>query len=193
MKKPEPKSTLGEQELNRLEDQFNSFDENVQSMTLDRMNMAPKLETEPQTKLSQSELSHKKDIYLKPTKSIGCAEKFNEKFRESYNFDKEYVQFVAENKEIIGDNIEMWTRPYPGMPAEYWTVPTNKPIWGPRYLAEQIHRKTYHRLIMDERVQTGSHGVGIDYGQMAVDTIVPRLTAVPVSTRKSIFMGANGF
>jgi len=59
------------------------------------------------------------------------------------NFQKEYVQFIAENKEIIGETIEIWTRPFGGMPAEFWKVPVNKPVWGPRYLAEQIKRCYY--------------------------------------------------
>jgi len=162
-------------------------------MTLDRMNMAPKAEVEPQTKMAQKDIEKSKDIYLKPNKSIGCKEKFNEKFRDSYNFDKEYVHFISENKEVIGETIEIWTRPYPGMAAEMWQVPTNKPVWGPRYLAEQIKRKFYHRLIMQQHNISSSDGLGNYYGSMAVDTTVPRLTAAPVSSRKSIFMGANSF
>ena len=93
---------------------------------------------EPQTKISQSDIAKSKDVYLKPAKTIGSKERFNEKFREDYNFSKEYVQFIAENKECIGETTELWTKPYPGLPAEFWQVPSNKPVWGPRYLAERI-------------------------------------------------------
>jgi len=31
-------------------------------------------------------------------------------------------------------------KPFPGMPAEEWAIPTNKPINGPRYVAEQIKK-----------------------------------------------------
>jgi hypothetical protein len=190
--KPKASSKSAQSELDKAEKQFEAFEQNVKDLTLDRMNTAPKQESEPQTKLSSKEIDKAKGIWLKPHKSIGCRDKFNEKFRESYTFDKEYVQFVAENKEIIGDQIEIWTRPYGGMPAEFWQVPTNKPVWGPRYLAEQIKRKNYHRLIMQQS-STGGDGMGQYYGQMAVDTTVQRLDAVPVSSRKSIFMGANNF
>ncbi len=188
-----PMDKTAQLEMDKLENQFNKFQENITDLTLDRMNEAPKLELEPQTKMSQKEIEKSKDIYLKPNKSIAGSGKFNEKFRDSYNFDKTYVHFTAENKEIIGDNIECWTRPYPGMPAEFWKVPVNVPIWGPRYLAEQLRRKSYHRLVMKENVSAGSDGLGQWFGSMAVDTTVPRLTAEPVSTRKSIFMGAEGF
>lgn len=190
--KPKMTNSASQKELDKCEKQFEAFDQNVKDLTQDRMNMAPKLEVEPQTKISQKDLDKKPDIYLKPDKSIGCADKFNEKFREQYNFDKEYVQFIAENKELIGETIEIWTRPYGGMRAEFWKVPTNKPVWGPRYLAEQIKRKCYHRLIMQPSM-TNSEGGMQYYGQMAADTTIQRLDATPVSTRKSVFMGANNF
>lgn len=190
--KPKVSSSLAEKELDKAEAQFKEFDENVRSLTLDRMNMAPKQDVEPQTKIAQADLAAKKDIYLKPERSISSREKFNEDYRNEYNFAKEYVQFVAENKEIIGEAIEIWTKPFAGLPAEFWKVPTNKPVWGPRYLAEQIKRACYHRLRMDNTI-VGSDGYGQWHGAMAVDSTVQRLDAIPVSGKRSIFMGANSF
>jgi hypothetical protein len=193
-------NSSSEQQLKDAKDQFDSFDDQVKSMTLDNMNQAPKLETEQQTKLSQKELERSKDIYLKPEKSLGPGvnsktgdrEMFNEKFREEYNFAKEYVQFIAENNEIIGETIEIWTKPYPGTNLEFWKVPTNKPIWGPRYLAEQIKKRTYHRLVMDNRTAGyGEHGEF--FGTMVAKNTIQRLDARPVSSRRSVFMGSNAF
>lgn len=191
--KPKPSNSLAQKELDKAEEQFQKFDDNVKSLTLDRMSVAPKQEIEQQTKLSSQDIEKSKDIYLKPARAIGCKEKFNERFRSQYEYDKEYVHFVAENKEIIGETLEFWTRPYPGMSAELWKIPCNKPIWGPRYVAEQIKRKFYHRLVMQSNVTNGSDQNGQYYGSMAVDTTVQRLDAIPVSSRKSIFMGASGF
>ncbi len=176
-------------EMDKLEKQFDEFNDNVQQMTLDRMNEAPKQETEPQTKLSQQDIAKSKDIYLKPDRTIMSKEKFNEKYRDEYNFKKEYVQFVAENKEIIGEQIEIWTKDFPGVPAEFWKVPVNKPLWGPRYLAENISKRIYHRLVMQQRV-TDADGLGQYYGSLAVDTSIARLEARPVSTQKSVFMSS---
>ena len=193
--KPKMTNPSLEKELDKVEKQFDAHEANLKEMTLDKMNSVPKEESEPQTKISQEDISKAKEVYLKPTRSISPSpkEKFNERLRKKYEFDKEYVQFIAENKEIIGEAIEMWTKPYPGMAAEFWTVPTNKPIWGPRYLAEQIKRCTYHRLVMQDRVITESNHIGQMYGALAVDTAVQRLDAHPVSSRKSIFMGASSF
>jgi hypothetical protein len=180
-------------ELDKAITQVDKFDESVKEMTLDRMNQAPKEEVEPQTKLSQKQIEKSRDLYLKPERAISSREKFNEDYRKDYNFDMEYVQFIAENKELIGETIEIWTKPYAGMPAEYWKVPCNKPVWGPRHLAEQIKRARYHRLKMDEKIITSADSSTTMYGAMAVDTTVQRLDAQPVSSKKSVFMGANNF
>lgn len=193
--KPIPKSSLAEKELNRLDKQFQDFDSHVKDLTKDRMDMAPVLEVEPQTKMSQEDIEKARRIYLKPAKSVSSREPFNEKFRADYEYQKEYVQFIAENKEVMGDKIETWTKPFPGMAAEFWEVPPNKPVWGPRYLAERIKGCSYHRLSMelDNRKIVSGDAVGQYFGQMVADNIVQRLDAIPVSNRKSIFMGAAGF
>jgi len=190
--KPISKSSFGDKELDKAEQQFEKFDSEIKSMTLDRMNSTPKQDVEPQTKIAQKDIDKSKDIYLKPYRTIGCRDKFNENYRDKYNFDKEYVHFIAENKEIIGEEIDIWTRPYAGVSAEEWKVPVNKPVWGPRYLAEQLKRKYYHRMVMQQTTTGGDHAAQY-YGTMAIDTTIPRLDAHPVSSKRSVFMGANNF
>ena len=182
-----------EKEIDKLQQQFDEFDSQVKDLTMDRMNEAPKLQMEAQTKLSSQQIEKSNKLWLKPKRTISAKDKFNEKFRESFEFAKEYVQFIAENKEIIGENIHIWTRPFGGMSAEEWEVPVNKPVWGPRYLAEQIRKCTYHRLRMEQNTMTGQDGMGSYFGSMVVDTTVPRLTAEPVTPKKSVFMGASNF
>lgn len=191
--RPPAQSQMAAEAMDSVEDQMTVFGTKIKQMTHDERVSHPITEQEPQTKLSQNQLQKAPDIYLKPIKSIGCRERFNEKFRDEYNFQKEYVNFIAENKEIIGEAIPIWTRPFPGMPAEEWKVPVNKPVWGPRYLAEQIKRKTYRQLKMDgnEANRTGSDQVGEYYGQLAIESHVHRLDANPVQTKRSIFMGAG--
>jgi hypothetical protein len=182
--------TTAQKEMDKAQEQFDNFDNQIKSMTLDAMNQAPKLDVEPQTKIAQVDLAKSKDMYLKPVRTLGSREKFNEKFRADYNFSTEYVNFIAENKEIIGEEIDLWTKPFPGMNCEEWKVPVNKPVWGPRHLAEKIKRSRYHRLVMQQQT-AGADGMGQYYGTMAVDTTVQRLDALPVSSKKSIFMGAS--
>lgn len=190
--KPKMSNSTAEKEIDKAEKQFKEFDDNVKEMTLDRMNKAPKADQDNEVRIAQKDLEKKKEIYLKPVKTIGCQEKFNEKWREDYNFRKEYVHFTAVNHEIIGEEIDLWTRPFPGMPAEEWKVPVNTPIWGPRYLAEQIKGCVYHRLKMQDKTTGGDNNMQF-YGTVAVDTTVQRLDAIPVSSKKSVFMGASGF
>jgi len=186
-------NSQSEKELDKVEKQFDDYKEKIEEMTLDRMNAAPKKEVEPQTKMSQADIAKSKDIYLKPHKTIAGRDKFNEDFREQYNFDKQYVQFTAENKEIIGEAIELWTKPFSGIPAEFWRVPVGKPVWGPRYLAEQMKRCNYHRFVMQQNSITDSDGMGTYHGSITVDTTIQRIDALPVSSRRSVFMGATNF
>ena len=186
-------NSQGNKELEKAQEQFDEFEKNVKDLTLDRMNAAPKQEMEPIHKIAQKDLEKSNDIYLKPFKSIGSAEKFNERFRDDYNFSMEYVRFIPEFRELIGETIELWTKPFPGMPAEFWQVPSGKPVWGPRHLAERLAGCKYHRLVMKQNISTGMDGLGQYYGAMAADTQIQRIDALPVSTRKSVFMGATSF
>lgn len=188
-KKPRMNNSASQLELDKAEKQLDSFEENIKEMTLDRMNMAPKQETE--LRISQKDIEKSKDIYLKPSRIIACREKFNEDYREEYNFAKEYVQCIPKHNELSGDILEFWTKPFAGVPAEFWQVPSGKPIFIPRYAAEQLTKCKYHRFVMQQNVGTGTDGMGQYFGSMAVDTIIQRLDAIPVSKRKSIFMGAN--
>lgn len=192
VKRPKVNSA-GQTELDKLEKQFETYDENIKQMTQDRLNTAPKLETDQQTKMSQKDLERSKEIYLKPIRSIGSREKFNEDYRSDYEHAKEYVKFIAENKEIIGEAIDMWVKPFAGMPAEEWKIPVNKPVWAPRYVAERIAGCKYHRFEMQGSSITGSDGMGQYYGSMVVDNTVNRLDAHPVSEKKTVFMGSGKF
>jgi len=174
----------GQQELVKMEEQFQVQEKVIRSLDLDTLNRAPIKEVAPQH-------PNQKDgeIYIKPHRAIGSKEKFNDAYRKEYEFQKEYVLFQAQNNEIIGEDIDMWTKPFPGMPAEWWKVPVAKKVWAPRYVAEQIKRCKYHTLKMVDKA-TNSDGHGQYYGTMSAESTVQRLDALPVSTQKSIFLGA---
>lgn len=193
VERPRGKSLEMDKELDNVDAQIQAQEKAVQEMTHDRMKAAPKEDVEPLNKMSSRDIEKSKDVYLKPKRTISSREKFNEKYRDEYNFQKEYVNFIAEHRELIGETIELWTKPFAGMPAEEWLIPTGKPIWAPRYVAERIKGCTYHRLTMQQKVMTEANSVGQMYGALAVETTVQRLDALPVGTRKSIFMGANSF
>lgn len=177
-------------ELEKAAAEFDAFDAQVKSLTLDELSTAPKLETEPQVKQSQREISKQDGLYLKPDRRINSKEIFNEKFRTEHTFKSEYVPFIAENKEIIGETIEIWCKPFPGVSAEFWKVPTNKKVWGPRYLAEQISKKSYTRLTMEDRV-VSSDGMGSYTGQMVASNRISRLDARPAKGNTQVAMASD--
>lgn len=198
--KPNAKNSASQRELDKAEAQFDAFDKNVKELTVDAMNYAPKQELEPQTKLSQREIDDSKEIYLKPKRTYppgihpktGEREKFNERFRDEYNYKREYVSFIAENVEIIGETIKLSLKKFPGTSIEDWEVPVNVPVKGPRMLAERLTECGYHVLKMEDRPTDIAGGMTY-YGQMVAKSKVQRLDARPVSSRRSLFMGASDF
>ena len=176
-----------EKEVKKLEEQFDKFDQSVKTLSSQPIEHSEQ-KTEMESKISNKEMAENEGIYLKPKYQVGGGEKFNEKFRSDYEYAKERVRFIVEHKEIIGETVEMWTKPFAGVPAEFWQIPSNKIVNAPRYVAEQIKKTKYRRLKMNEST-TGSDGVGSYYGTLVADTIIQRIDAYPVSNRKSIFMG----
>lgn len=185
-----------EKDLEKAAKEFDAFDENVKAMSLDHMNQAPVKEVESQSdvlKISQKEKDRKGDIYLKPNKSIGCQEKFNEKYREDYEFAIQNVRFECQNIEIIGESVTAWTKPFAGMPAQEWIIPVNTAVWGPRHLAEQLTRCCYHRIRMDEKDISSADGSMTYLGKITVDETIHRINARPAVDKRSVFMGAANF
>lgn len=184
----------GMNELEQVKKQLALFEDQIKQLTLDKMKEAPVKETEPQTKMSQKDIAESKDLYLKPNRCHFASEKFNEKFRDQWNEAKEYVFFIAENNECKGDAITLWTKKFPGVPMEEWIVPVNKPLWAPRYVAEQIKGAAYRQLKIDETAATGGqHALGYETGRITVESTIQRLDARPATKNRSIFMGTSGF
>ena len=167
--------------LEKAKQQIEDFEAQVKAITPDPQGKLPVLQEEQQTKLAQRQIDQIDGILLKPSRSISSKEKFNENFREDYEFARQNVRFIAENKEIIGEAIELWTKSFPGTTCEFWTVPVNKVVIGPRYLAEQIAKKAYTKYVMEENVRTGSDYAGEYTGAMVATHRIQRLEARPAA------------
>lgn len=191
MSKPKV-SASAQRELDKAEEKFEKFNEEMKAVSTEVKRDIPVEERESNTHLSSREIAKKNEIYLKPERTLADNQKFNEKFREEWNFQKEYVNFIAEHKEIIGDVIEMWTHPFGGVGAQFWKIPSNKPIWAPRYVAEQLKSKRYVRYVTQNRSTSNESGMEF-YGGLIAETHIQRLDAHPVAAKKSIFMGSSGF
>lgn len=185
----------GEQELDKIDSQMDAFQDETKSITLDETRSAPKHEMEPQTKLAQSEIDKTKDLYLKPKRTIGPGvnpktgerEKFNEKFRDEYNQKKQYVQFIAENNEIIGESADFWVKKFPGTNLEEWLVPVNKPVWAPLYVKERLEECGY-TVFKSTQSKVSHEGISYD-GYLEVQERKNRLDAREVSKKRNIYMG----
>ena len=147
-----PKVTSkGEQELKKAEAQLEKFQDQVKSLSVDTVSKAPAQETEPQTKLSKKEIDKLDAPYIKPTRAIFSTEKFNEAYRKERDEGWKYVKCIVENNEIHGEKVEKWTKRWPGEPAHFWQIPVNKPIYLPKFVAEELQGCSYHRFVMQSR------------------------------------------
>ncbi len=193
-KKPTPNSFEMEQEIDKVESHFDSQEKILrESMSLDRLNQLPAEEAEPIHKMTQKQVSEAKDIYIQPFKTIACRDKFNEDYRDEYNYSMEWVYITAQNNMILNEYLDFWTKPFAGIPYEEWKVPVNKPIWVRRHVAERIKGCKYHELHMDQSKKVEHDEFGDYVGQMVAKKSVQRLDAFPATKRKSIFMGAESF
>jgi hypothetical protein len=177
----------GQKELDRIDGQINQFTESMHVAVQDGRTLAIQ-ESEPQTKKSQQELKKEGVIYLKPKRTVFSREKFNEKFRQQFNEKSTYVEFIAENKEVIGESIDFWTKPFPGIPAEEWIVPVNKTVSAPLYVKERIQDCGY-TIFRTSDTPVQSEGGVVYYGQMVAEERKQRLDAREVSKSTRISVG----
>lgn len=178
----------GQKELSVVENQIKDIQEKNQSLDYDQRLAAPKNEIEQQTKIAQSEIDKLPEIYLKPKRSFPPREKFNEKFRDEYNYQREYIQFIAENYEVIGESVDFWIKKFPGTPCEEWVLPVNKPVWAPRYVKERLEECGYTVFKASQSLKTQE---GINYeGYLEIQERKNRLNARDISKKKNIYMGS---
>lgn len=172
----------GHKELNKVQEQISTLTEPIANSDISARAALPEVECEPQTKLSSREAKSADAPYIKPLRSISSKEKFNDKYKDAHRNGWEYVKCIVENKEIIGEAVEVWTKKFPGDPAHFWRVPVNKPIFIPRLLAEQLASCKYSRLKMkeDERQVTGSDHAGTYVGALQFEETVKRIDCTPV-------------
>ena len=199
MGRPRKYNTEAERDLENIDEQINQFSESISDINLESVRDAPVKEVEH--RISQKEQIKSKVIRLTPKKVIWAPPvkvgdkfvpiKFNEDFRKQWEFDKQYVEFIAFNNEIGGESITLWTKKYPGTPSEEWVVPVGVKVAGPRYLAEQIKNSTYHSYQMEKSTTRGDVNGTTFHGSMVACNTVQRLDAMPVTTSRSVFMGAS--
>lgn len=125
--------------------------EEMKNLTVDEINKAPLTEVEPQTKMSKEEVEHYDAPVIKPTRSFPAHSKPSSKEKKERERGWELVKCIAENVEIYGEKIEFWLNKYLGDPTHFWEIPVNKPIYLPRFVAEHLATRTYHRFKMVDR------------------------------------------
>lgn len=173
-------NSKGQQELDKVADQFEDYSSQIRKIS-DNVTDAPQAsDYNPSTKISARE-AHRAARIMKPTKTIGSKERFNEAYRGEYEEAKKYVTCIVENFEFSG-KIDCWTKPFPGMPAEYWELPCGTPIIVHRYVADRISQCSYRRLSMDDTPSPTNYVESDRLGAIVVAETKRRLDARPVGS-----------
>lgn len=189
----------GQRELDKIENKFSEVETQNKEIGYEERLLAPKKEVEPQTKIAQSDLDKMDVPYIKPRRSFppapnpktGQIEKFNEKFRAEYEYKKQRVEFIAENIEVLGEAPAFWTKPFPGVNAEEWVIPVNRPVNAPLYVKERLEGCGYTVFKSSQSKHTQD---GISYeGYLEVQERKNRLNAREVPKKRNIYMGNTRF
>lgn len=152
MNKPKLNAGFAQKEVDRLDSEFDAKQEQMSSLTQDEMNKAPKKEQEPQAVLSKREEKSYDAPVIKPSQTVPGIGKRKPEQDSLRRQAWELVKVVVENRESIGESIELWHKaPFGGEPCTFWQLPTNKPIYIPRFLADRIKKCNYHVLTTVEQ------------------------------------------
>lgn len=162
--------------LHKMNTSFDATQKDLTNLTLDHLNKAPLKEGEDQTKLTRSELAEDNIHVVKPERQVHGQDKPNPKFEKERKKGWEMVKCFFENREVEGEQIECWSKPFAGDPASFWKLPVNRTVMAPRHLVKQLENCRYHKMRMEEKT-VSSDGAGVYYGALVADYTVNRLLA----------------
>lgn len=191
MEKPKVQSPELKKEIDKLDTSLNAMHTEAKQDNDVSFIQTHNYDLEEQTKKSSRELSKENIIHLTPSKWLADGQKFNEAFRKDWEFAKMRVNFIAEHREMKGERVELWTHEFGGVGAEFWRVPVNCVVNGPRYLAEQMHKNGYKSKVMDEHAlkdRLTSENYNEDHVPFGKDVFKKRINAQPYVARTTISM-----
>lgn len=177
-------------EIESINKQMDSVQKDLSSLTPDRLSLAPLTETTPQTLMSSRQVQMLDPRYIKPSRS----QTPNGKPKASQNAlrDKawEYVNCMVENKEVPGETACFWLKPpISGEFCYYWEVPVNIPVQLPRFVADHLSKRYYHRMRMEDRPVTHQGFVSESSGAIIITETKNRIDCRPVSQNLNFAMG----
>ena len=114
---------------------------------------APEVEQQPAVEMSYKDFKATDAPVITFSRAFAAPGKPNPKCEAERRRGWQYVKCICENFEVFGETIELWQCRWPGDPHSFWQVPVNKPIYLPRFVAEHLASRKYHRFKMEDRNQ----------------------------------------
>jgi hypothetical protein len=176
MKKPKLASGFAQKEVDRLETEFDAKAVQMASLTQDAMNEAPVNELEPQTKMTKAKILEADAPKIVPSMTRTANGKKKPEQDAIRKRGWEYIRVIAENVELPGEKIEFWHKPmWAGEDCHFWQIPVNRPIYVPRFVAEHIRSRKYHRLTMQNEMTVETNQFGEMKGKLIATEVRQRL------------------
>ncbi len=122
--------------------------EDMNQLTMDKIDETPDKEPEIQTKLTNKEMADELGIrYIEPKRMLGILGELPESLKKEHDHDWEYVKGIYENIDNIGESVEFWYTKYPGDHDCLWELPSNVPVFVPRMIAKHLEDvQQYHKF-----------------------------------------------
>ena len=122
--------------------------EDMNLLTIDKIEDTPDKEPEIQTKLTHREMADELGVrYIEPKRKLGILGELPSNLEKQRARDWEYVKGIYENIDCIGEAVEFWYVLYPGDPDCLWSIPSNVPVFVPRFIAKHLEDvQKYHRF-----------------------------------------------
>lgn len=156
---------------------------------MEARSVLPEVEEDRGFQYSKKEVAVQEVPVIRPRKSVSHPAPFNEKFRKQWNRGWQYVTAIVDNHELIGQDVECWTKQFPGDPAHFWIIPCNRPVKIPRLLVEQLNKCCYSRMTMEAQPTQQKDGA-VFYGAMKRESLRHRISARIIDdSSTSIAMG----
>lgn len=121
--------------------------EEISHMTVDKVNEMAPMPTEKELRLTAKQKATDEGVpFIEPKRQFKAFTAVPEKFRRAHEHAWEYVKGIYENYVINGEPIEFWYNgDLPGQPDCLWSIPCNKPVYIPRFLAKHLEEcQKYH-------------------------------------------------
>lgn len=123
--------------------------EEMSQLTVDKINeIAPEPTLDELKLTAKQKASDEGVIFVEPKRKFKGLGKLPEKLKREHARAWEYVKGIYENYVVNNEPVRFWHNgDFPGDPDCLWEIPSNKPVYVPRFIAKHLEEcQKYHQF-----------------------------------------------